>query len=67
MNPLSGYELKPCPFCGGTKFGFEYVGIDNDYICITCSNLDCNATGPLDLGVSGAVEKWNERKAQEVK
>jgi hypothetical protein len=52
-------QPKPCPFCGEPEVdlylraGWWFVG---------CTNSDCRAEGPCDLGESGAIAKWNERK-----
>ena len=60
MRIVDGYELKPCPFCGWEVEGFLRC-IPNGF-CVQCANIDCNATGPVDLGKSGAAEKWNDRQ-----
>lgn len=51
-------ELKPCPFCGCTDL--EPIKLGGVWM-VHCQNYDCSADGPLDLGKSGAIEKWNER------
>ena len=64
MRTVDGYELKPCPFCGWEvedncfwSYRYPLAGY-----FVECKNRDCNATGPVDLGKSGAAEKWNTRE-----
>ena len=60
MIKIDGYELEPCPFCGGDKL----ILLDkplHGWFYVICTDIDCSAEGPVDLGKSGAVEKWNER------
>ena len=58
-----GYELKPCPFCGSeVEVRFASANLSTKYYFVECSNRDCKATGPIDLGKSGAAEKWNSRE-----
>ena len=62
-------KLKPCPFCGtDSLYVSAYVaerrnGDDVFWFHVECENPNCRAVGPLDLGKSGAVAKWNERAA----
>ena len=53
-------KLKPCPFCGGTKLHVESFYMSNKKY-VECENNDCECAGPVDLGESGAIEKWNAR------
>ena len=55
---LKGYELSPCPFCGSLDLALE-LGILGKFVWVECKNIDCRASGPVDLGLSGAIEKWN--------
>jgi hypothetical protein len=55
---FAGETALPCPFCGSTETAFARKGI---YLVVQCWNIDCQADGPLDLGKSGALAKWNER------
>ncbi|MFQ6183606.1 hypothetical protein ACLMJV_16885 [Sinorhizobium meliloti] len=45
-------ELKPCPFCGGTKLK---TGGDDKIVGVWC--LTCQATGPNHYG----SREWNDR------
>ena len=64
MRTVDGYELKPCPFCGWEVDDdcFTIVRYPHMMVYVECNNPDCNATGPVDLGKSGAAEKWNDRQ-----
>ena len=49
-----GMELKPCPFCGGTKLGVSEKSVARDFgtmvqyqVAVYCT--DCNAYGPRVL------------------
>lgn len=54
-------ELKPCPFCGGgVEIAWRVISSVMWYFGI-CQNRDCQCEGPIDLGESGAIEKWNTR------
>lgn len=56
-------ELKPCPFCHGTKFetfeGSSYVPAS-----VVCQNDDCGAIIEAP-GLDEAKERWNRRPAPE--
>ena len=55
-------ELKPCPFCGCEEVCMMHLSTykaKRHYVL--CLNSDCSAEGPVDLGWSGAAEKWNTR------
>jgi len=65
-------ELKPCPFCFGTKFQrntkakshwdkkkAQREGRDGSNHLIRCTT--CGAKGPLKHSVVEAEEAWNER------
>ena len=55
---IDGYEVLPCPFCGEKEnLGIATLRLGGYFV--ECQNVDCCATGPADLGQSGAVEKWN--------
>lgn len=70
-------ELKPCPFCGGTKLEidsrefFELLQTESDYTCISieCKTQGCYAQmfehtreeRDYDKRVELLVEKWNRR------
>jgi len=51
-------KLKPCPFCGYVEV--TKVFRDDTWYYVICDK--CGACGPADLGKSGAIEAWNERK-----
>jgi hypothetical protein len=55
---------KPCPFCGsgGAIAAGGNVRIIKKFVTVyyvICGNINCNAEGPVDLGESGAIAKWN--------
>ena len=60
MTKIDGYELKPCPFCGYDSLSMEN-NVWHPFIAVVCMNPDCLVSGPLDLGQSGAIERWNTR------
>lgn len=59
-------ELKPCPFCGKNKqqlstfTALEGQRGEHKEYAIFCGN--CGASGPNDLGQTGAEEMWNLRR-----
>ncbi len=53
---LEGYAVKQCS-CGSLELSIQKDGIWKWVQCDKCGEL-----GPFDLGVSGAVEQWNEQK-----
>ena len=55
-------ELKPCPFCGGTKLEITNPVGAGSFANITC--LDCYATGGLGITKQDAINKWNIRTLQ---
>jgi len=57
ITEIDGYKVLPCPFC---KKSEVYVSVSvSGWKFVRCIN--CGADGPVDLGVSGAVEAWNTR------
>lgn len=61
--------MKPCPFCASTDTEIDkravtrFLGnFDHYEYFVTC--LNCGATGPNDLGESGAIEMWDMRRLQ---
>jgi Lar family restriction alleviation protein len=61
MKKIDGYELKPCPFCGGEELEIEIDDVYNEINPVYVVCRGCQADGPWDLGESGAIERWNER------
>jgi Lar family restriction alleviation protein len=63
-------KLKPCPFCGGDILTIASQPNHSDplmdvyWFFVQCQNKTCMTEGPVDLGRSGAVEKWNERPSE---
>lgn len=62
-------DCKPCPFCGVLNPSIEQAAVGTldrhfEYF-VVCEN--CGATGPSDLGKSGAVEMWNLRREYDPK
>ena len=56
-------DTKPCPFCASPKTRIDEwsVALHTEYAG-ACEH--CGATGPYDLGVSGAIEMWNMRRTE---
>lgn len=50
-------ELKPCPFCGGTKIGIR----DEEDGMIWAYCKKCGAMGEWDYSENRAKENWNRR------
>ena len=71
-------ELKPCPFCGGSKFHIkEFDGVLEDCITvhIRCMGMDCGVeiegvgVNPdpdirRESAFKDAVKRWNRRVVQ---
>ena len=55
-------ELKPCPFCGGSKVS---VAGWKDQYWVTCSG--CETEGPSGETKTEAMEVWNQRTPESVK
>lgn len=49
-------ELKPCPFCGGTKIGIRE---ESGMIWAYCK--ECGAMGEWDYSENRAKANWNRR------
>lgn len=62
MTTVNGYEVLPCPFCGSENSLWQDENQWSKWIVCDA----CGATGPTDLGVSGAIEAWNTRKEIEI-
>lgn len=64
---MDNQTLKPCPFCASENIRMEVFpvlstnSLHDEYSCM-CEN--CGATGPNDLGKSGAIEMWNLRRTE---
>ena len=58
---FAGVVARPCPFCGESKrLVWERVTHNQALMwSVVCRNIDCFAQGPVDLGRSGAIAKWN--------
>ena len=62
-------ELKPCPFCGGTRIEvinaleqqpeLELIGLSKDNWNVVCS--DCCGCGGTRRTAFDAIEAWNKR------
>ena len=77
------FELKPCPFCGGTKLEidsrefFEKLQAENGEACmsIECKTPNCYAQmfdhtheeSDYDKRMERLVDKWNRRTEHEQK
>ena len=57
---FAGMFANECPFCGGNNLAWETVEHNQATMwSVVCRNDDCFAQGPIDLGKSGAISKWN--------
>ena len=56
-------KLLPCPFCGSKDLERCETGKPS-WHWIFCT--ECHASGPYDLGWSGAQEAWNRRASDKV-
>lgn len=62
---FAGMFANKCPFCGGNNLAWETLYHNQaPYWYVVCRNDDCFAQGPLDLGKSGAIAKWNMEKEE---
>ena len=59
QNHRENYELKPCPFCGGTNIYCEDAGHKTDVWFVQCD--DCGATFPHFDSKAEAIKAWNTR------
>lgn len=58
---FAGVIAAPCPFCGEDETTLAYDKHNQaDMWYVRCLNTDCFCQGPMDLGKSGALAKWNE-------
>lgn len=57
--------LKPCPICGGEAQLEDYRDGGGNGFAVHCQTFTCQTCGPIDLGVSGAIEQWNNRPLEE--
>lgn len=60
-------ELKPCPFCGGTRNKFyRYKRYPSGYLwevtCINCLYHSYHEVSAFGSTKREAAEKWNHRK-----
>jgi Lar family restriction alleviation protein len=65
ITAIDGYEVLPCPFCGCRAVALRHGNATletSKWKWISCPN--CEANGPSDLGVSGAIEAWNTRQGE---
>jgi len=53
-------ELKPCPFCGGTKLHETSNGVENMFL--ECE--ECGADGPAEMTRAKMIAAWNRRAPQ---
>jgi hypothetical protein len=57
---FAGVKAESCPFCYGHNLAWETVEHNQALMySVVCRNTDCFAQGPIDLGKSGAIAKWN--------
>ena len=75
MANIYDYELRECPFCGGTDLSFDYASHqghgDRTYsnLRVICCSEGCEATvgignwgNPDDQAYLKAVAVWNKRR-----
>lgn len=55
---MSDVELKPCPFCGGTKLG---TGGDDEYRQYWVECERCEVVVESEHNVADAIARWNRR------
>ena len=55
-------QHKPCPFCGNSELMVIRM---KEWCYVSCTNTQCGADGPVDLGESGAWEKWDTRPCED--
>lgn len=66
MIKLTKEQVDPCPFCGEEiELYLQNMNTITVWFYVYCDK--CDACGPMDLGMSGAIEAWNERVVVEEK
>ena len=60
QDPVSGRQLRPCPFCGSSDL---WINGDLDPKFVVCNK--CLAFGPTAPTVTEATERWNRRAGTE--
>lgn len=53
-------KIAPCPFCGW-EHAAPIFSNNPEYTSIMCSNVHCEAEGPVAEAEADAVEAWNRR------
>ena len=53
------YELKRCPFCGGTELNI--CKAQENYYYVECTTKYCRTLGPGRSTKRRAVDAWNKR------
>ena len=61
MAKVDGYELDNCRFCGSDDVHFNEWDMWKFVAC-----WECKASGPTDLGISGAAELWNKHPQEAI-
>lgn len=56
------YELKSCPFCGGSTYLFDFPDVDGMNYSIKCNSC-CVTSALYDTEVE-AVDAWNKRNSR---
>ena len=62
-------DVKPCPFCGGTKIVVQELdddsgvpaSIDSTYFSVWCSSCSATIASFDDTSEQKAIEHWNTR------
>jgi Lar family restriction alleviation protein len=52
----------PCPFCNEAEYLVVRMN-ETHWFYVVC--VHCQAEGPIDLGESGAIERWNTRPTED--
>lgn len=61
MTPAADKPTKalPCPWCGAPAYVICRSGELGEPWFVGCSDLKCNASGPIRIGSEAAVSEWN--------
>lgn len=59
--PSEELALLPCPFCGEAAHLREGVEMTRRMHYVSCSNFDCEPTGPFRPTAESAIAAWNTR------
>lgn len=60
-DKIQGFEIKRCPFCGGSASLIRLGNKGSTHGWVECDNPACNAEMPFQPTFEEAVELWNRR------